>query len=58
VNTYHIMLRKIEGAHAIPMLVVELSARAHPSMKPSEVIHSVESRWKSPWVVVGIEKSL
>lgn len=56
-NLYHVTLRRVRNSHAIPHLLVELSARAPQHVTAAEVLKSVEQRWLG-WQVAGIEKTL
>lgn len=56
-NLYHLTLRRVRNSHAIPHLLVELSARAPQHVTAAEVLKSVEQRWLG-WQVAGIEKTL
>lgn len=57
-NLYHVTLRRIQHAHAIPHLMVEVSVRTSYPVQATDVIATIERRWKAPWCVVGIEKTL
>jgi hypothetical protein len=55
-NRYHLTLRRVSHAHAIPHVLVELSAKAPSYVTAAQVMESVQVRWQS-WTVIGIERS-
>lgn len=55
-NRFHLTLRRISHSHAIPLLLVELSAKAPSHVTAYEVMESVQIRWHA-WQVIGIERS-
>ena len=55
-NRFHLTLRRVSHTHAIPHVLVELSAKAPSYVTAAQVMESVQVKWMG-WAVVGIERT-
>lgn len=57
-HIYHVTLRRVHRTHGIPHMLVELSVKTSFPISAMDIIANVEQRWRAPWQVIGIERTI